>query len=107
MRIAEVAVLAILSLLVLLMVIRPVIRRLTEPAPPQATPRLANRGDDPALPSPDGDDDDEQIDAEAMIDLGQIEGRVKASTVRKVGDIVEKHPEETVQIVRNWMYQES
>jgi len=107
MRIAEVAVLAILSLLVLLMVIRPVIRRLIEPAPAQETPRLSSRGDDPALPSPDGDDGQEPADAEAMIDLGQIEGRVKASTVRKVGDIVEKHPEETVQIVRNWMYQES
>jgi flagellar M-ring protein FliF len=107
MRIAEVAVLAILSILVLLMVVRPIVRRLIEPAPAgsHSTPQLADQsGETAALPSPDGDS---QIDAEAMIDLSQVEGRVKASTVRKVGDIVEKHPEETVQIVRNWMYQES
>jgi flagellar M-ring protein FliF len=107
MRIAEIAVLAILALLVLLMVIRPIVRRLIEPAPVPSTPRLADQsGDTAALPSP-GDDGDREIDAEAMIDLGQVEGRVKASTVRKVGDIVDKHPEETVQIVRNWMYQET
>jgi len=107
MRIAEVAVLAILSLLVLLMVVRPIVRRLIEPAPTPTTPRLADQsGDTAALPSPDGDEEGD-IDADAMIDLGKIEGRVKASTVKKVGDIVEKHPEETVQIVRNWMYQES
>jgi len=110
MRIAEVGVLAILSLLVLLMVIRPIMRRLLEPAPAagSSTPRLADRsGDTAALPSPDGTDGEEGLDAERMIDLGQVEGRVKASTVRKVGDIVDKHPEETVQIVRSWMYQES
>lgn len=108
MRIAEFAVLAILALLVLLMVIRPIVRRLIEPAPAQSTPRLADQsGGTAALPSPDGEDGDGEVDADAMIDLGKIEGRVKASTVKKVGDIVEKHPEETVQIVRNWMYQES
>jgi flagellar M-ring protein FliF len=108
MRIAEVAVLAILALLVLLMVIRPIVRRLIEPVPVPSTPRLADQsGDTAALPSPDGEEGEGDVDADAMIDLGKIEGRVKASTVKKVGDIVEKHPEETVQIVRNWMYQES
>lgn len=109
MRIAEVAVLAILALLVLLMVVRPIVRRLIEPPPAApAKPRLSNEsGDTAALPSPDGEDGEGHAQSEAMIDLGKIEGRVKASTVKKVGDIVDKHPEETVQIVRNWMYQES
>jgi len=103
LRIAEVAVLAILALLVLMMVIRPIVRRLLEAPPVQrGTPQLADQsGDQAALPKPDGEED-----PDAMIDIGQVEGRVRASTVRKVGDIVEKHPEETVQIVRSWMYQE-
>ena len=42
-----------------------------------------------------------------MIDISQVEGRVKASSIRKIGEIVEKHPEEAVSIVRNWMYQDS
>ncbi|HZB91874.1 MAG TPA: flagellar M-ring protein FliF, partial [Stellaceae bacterium] len=40
-----------------------------------------------------------------MIDIGQVEGRVAASSIRKIGEIVEKHPEEAVSIVRAWMYQ--
>lgn len=44
---------------------------------------------------------------EQMIDISRVEGRVKASSIRKVGEIVEKHPEESVSILRNWMYQEN
>ncbi len=46
-------------------------------------------------------------DIEQMIDLSKVEGRVRASSMKKIGEIVEKHPEESVAIVRNWLYQES
>jgi flagellar M-ring protein FliF len=42
-----------------------------------------------------------------MIDIGQVEGRVAGSSVKKVTEIVEKHPEEAAAIVRSWMYQDS
>src|SRR5437763_1831015 len=35
--------------------------------------------------------------------LGRIEGMVRASSLNKVGDIIEKYPEETVSIIRTWM----
>jgi len=41
-----------------------------------------------------------------LIDIDRVEGRVKASSVKKVGEIVEKHPEESLAILRSWMYQE-
>ena len=44
---------------------------------------------------------------DAMIDIAHIEGRVKASSLKKIGEIIEKHPEEAVSILRSWMYQES
>ena len=40
-----------------------------------------------------------------MIDLAQVEGQVKESSVRKVGEIITKHPEESIAILRNWLYQ--
>jgi flagellar M-ring protein FliF len=43
---------------------------------------------------------------DAMLDIAQVEGRVQASAVRKIGDIIEKHPEEAVSIIRSWMYQD-
>ncbi|SMF67650.1 flagellar M-ring protein FliF [Tistlia consotensis] len=46
-------------------------------------------------------------DIEQMIDISKVEGRVRASSIRKISEIVEKHPEEAVSIVRNWLYQET
>ena len=43
---------------------------------------------------------------DTMIDISRVEGRVRASSLRKIGEIVEKHPDEAVSIIRNWMYQE-
>ena len=42
-----------------------------------------------------------------LIDIDRVEGRVKASSVKKVGEIVDKHPEEALSIIRSWMYQEA
>jgi flagellar M-ring protein FliF len=43
---------------------------------------------------------------DTMIDISRVEGRVRASSLRKIGEIVDKHPDEAVSIIRNWMYQE-
>jgi flagellar M-ring protein FliF len=43
---------------------------------------------------------------ESMIDLNKVEGRVRASSVKKIGEIVDKHPEEAVAILRSWLYQD-
>ncbi len=44
---------------------------------------------------------------DALINIQGIEGKVKASTVKKVEEIVENYPTETVSVVRSWMSQES
>ncbi len=51
--------------------------------------------------------DEESHDLEQLIDINRVDGRVRASSVRKIGEIVEKHPEEAVAILRNWLYQET
>ena len=40
------------------------------------------------------------------IDLNRVEGRVRESSVRKIGEIIQKHPEEAVTIIRNWLHQQ-
>lgn len=49
-----------------------------------------------ALPSPDAAHDD-------GIDIAQINGRVRASSVKKVAEVVDQHPDESVQIIRGWL----
>jgi len=44
---------------------------------------------------------------EEMINLTSVDGNVRASSVRRIAEIVEKHPDETLSIMRNWMYQDS
>ena len=38
-----------------------------------------------------------------MINIGQIEGQMRASSLRKIAEMVEKHPKETLSIMRGWM----
>lgn len=44
---------------------------------------------------------------DSMIDVQKVEGRVKASSLKKVEDIITAYPEETVSVLRGWMAQES
>lgn len=55
-----------------------------------------------------GSDDETSVadEIEQMIDLNKVEGRVRASSIRKIGEIVEKHPDEAVAILRGWLHQQ-
>lgn len=101
---------ALIGLLILLLVVKPMIGRFLESAATAASaaPALVGPANAAALPAPAG------VPAVAgatsargeMIDIGQVDGRVAASSIKKIGEIVEKHPEEAVAIVRSWMYQD-
>ena len=115
LRVVEILVLSIVAILVILLVVRPLLSRAFEalPSAQEAAERLlADQGRAPALTGPaaarvpaETEEDEEQF--EELIDIDRVEGRVKASSVKKVGEIVEKHPEEALAILRSWMYQES
>jgi flagellar M-ring protein FliF len=130
MRLAELLVLAVVATLVLLLVVRPLLNRLLAmPSIAPANVALAGPGDQlalppgaaaalaipgpaaaglPGLPSIPSSSDAEAIAAEIdpMIDLNQVEGRVRASSVRKISDLVDQHPEQAVNLIRQWVYQE-
>ena len=116
-KFVEMLVMVIIALLVILLVVRPLISRAMEGIPSaQETgeqlltdetadrPALASPGETGVL-APSGMIDEE--DAEELIDIDRIEGRVKASMITKVGEIIDNHPEEALSIVRGWMYQKS
>ena len=47
---------------------------------------------------------DENMKIATKIDVAQVEGRVQESAVSKVSEIVRGHPDETVSIIRSWLY---
>ena len=124
MQLAEILVLAVVGLLVILMVVRPVLTRLFESMPTALAGGPAGAlGDQEGvalaqLTGPEAtadmaellEEDEEEVEDESlldqMIDINQVEGRVRASSLKQIGEIVDKHPEEAIAIVRNWMYQE-
>ena len=116
-RIGEIFVLAIVGILVILLVVRPLVARTLDALPSaieaaKERALLADQHEEAlALAGPAGTGVSgtapEEIEDEAMIDLAAVEGRVKASTLKKISEIVERHPEETVGILRQWMYSET
>lgn len=120
LRLAEVFVMAIVALLVILLVARPIInhvlrasqekrdadKMMAEQAAQQAQLMPGGPGG-LALPGGPSPGMEGPSEIEQMIDIAQVEGRVRASSIKKIGEIVEKHPEEAVAILRTWMYQET
>ena len=121
MRIAETAILALLALLAMFFVLRPLLAKLGG-APRHADPlsltdnrahaaQLAHHGTNDAaliaaaqsnpnlvaLTGPDGED--------TMIDIAQVVGKVKHSSVRKIGELVNNHPDESISILRTWLHE--
>jgi flagellar M-ring protein FliF len=47
-----------------------------------------------------------QQEQEALINLENIDGRVKSSSVKKISEIIERHPADAAAIMRNWMRSE-
>jgi len=39
------------------------------------------------------------------IDLSEIEGQVRESSSKKIGEVVNAHPEEALAIIRTWLHQ--
>jgi flagellar M-ring protein FliF len=118
LNLAQYVVLIIFALLVILLVVRPLLTKALETLPVPATGLagglLARGPETPALAAPAGQDVQSVTerapagaDPEAMINLGQIEGRVRASAIHQVSELVDKHPEEAIAIIRKWLHEDS
>ena len=100
---------ALLGLVVVLFVVRPLVRRILDAGRAAAgrrrhgrragarrqaphTPRFPTRPM-PAVTS----------QTAKMIDMAQVQGQVHAQSIQKVGELAERNPHETVAIVRQWL----
>lgn len=136
MRVAEIGVLFVVSLLLILFGLRPLIKYMTQapggeaapqqlavaaagaPAPQQLAPGEVAI-DQAQIAGPDGQqlaiptrgenrvsarEVAQQHGMEAAIDVAAVEGRIQATTLKKVGELVDRHPDESVAVVRSWLY---
>jgi flagellar M-ring protein FliF len=106
MRRAEGLGVAVVAVLVILLVVRPLVTRAFESMPQGEDALMTDSMAQLAAP-PMPSQQEEEEDLDELIDIDKVEGRVKASSLRKISDIVDKHPEEALSIVRTWLYQET
>jgi flagellar M-ring protein FliF len=114
MRGAELFILFIVAALLIFFVARPLLKNAGGGAVPLLASAVgggggqtlslaaagAGGGEMLALPSQGG-----QADMDQRIDIAKIEGQVKVSSVRRVAEFVDKHPDESVSILRSWLHE--
>lgn len=121
MRVAEIGVLAIVALLILLFAVRPFIKSLSQPAGSHPIQLALGQGEPVTRLVTLSDGTTQQVvvdqsgepiaiagpvsDIDTRIDIAKIEGQVKASSIKRVSEFVDRHPEESVAILRNWLHE--
>ncbi len=121
-------VLLTISVLVLMIGVRPVVDRLIAAMPaagagsPSPSEAPAENAEALALPDQAGPEipqlesmsDSRAVSAasvdvalEQMMELRAVKGEVRASSIRKLGQIVDENPEEMLAIMRSWIHEEA
>jgi flagellar M-ring protein FliF len=115
-KLIEIGILSLTALLIGFFVARPLIQRMFAPLSVTTTTTVTNGSPVAgALPAPAAAETAAPMapgmpalaspGREAMIDIQRIEGQVRESSVRKVGEVVQAHPEEALAILRTWLHQ--
>ena len=99
LRLAELGMFAILTLIVLFLVVRPLLKQIVAPeilrkALPGFMRGAELEAGQPQLIAPESNE---------MVEFAQMNGGIKASTVDQVGKIVQNNPSETIGVLRNWI----
>ena len=104
MQLIEMVVLGIVSLLVLLLVVRPLVRRILTPDQKPGLPAMLAPTVSPSSPLEQALAPATPPDPTArMIELSQVNGKIHAQSLAKVGELAERNPSETVSIIRQWL----
>ncbi len=126
---AEVLIITIMVILVVILILQPMVTKLLHAEMPKinsslddmlqhdllaaspANPALAPPNTGAAQIGADGqpllqDSSSYEDEGDDLINIQGIEGRVRASTVKKVETIVDSYPTEAVSVIRSWMTQE-
>ena len=108
MYVIELGVMMLLSLVVLFMVIRPLVKRILaseegasiahDASAPALTDGSAQAAGAPGQSLVPGTNT-----TAALIDVAQVQGQVHAQSVHRVGELAERNPNETATIVRQWL----
>jgi len=107
----ELSVMLVLALIVLLLIVRPLVRRILESESGAAPDAAAIASGNVQVALATGASPQELSAAAVssptakMIDIAQVQGQVHAQSVQKVGELADNNPNETVSIIRSWLHE--
>ena len=107
LRLIEIAVIGLLTAMVLLMVVRPLVRKVIGPeakriGAAQALVASSGGGDPAAIGGPP-----RESQAARMIELAKVNGQVQQQSLERIGDLVKGNPAESVSVLRQWIHERS
>ena len=121
MRAVELVIILVVAALIIFFVARPLLKA-GPPRPGGGLPMMAGAGQTITRTVTGSDGQPLQItldpntgdalqiasqggaEIDQKIDIARIEGQVKASSVKRVAEFVERHPDESVSILRTWLH---
>ena len=120
LRAIELGVIALLTLIVLITVVRPLLKQVLAPDKPkgrdsdgdQSQGGAGGGGGMQSLPyAADGQQmlaapSSAETPSERMLALAQIKGQIKAQSVEKIGGMVNQNPSDAVAVLRSWVHEQ-
>lgn len=104
-NIIQTLVLGGVAVLIILLIVRPLVARAIDNAEAQQEDEaleaslLGGPGIAGALPDFTDDEEDDEL-----INISRVKGGVRSTTYRKINEMIEKHPEEALSIIRQWAF---
>ncbi|MDC0073227.1 flagellar basal-body MS-ring/collar protein FliF [Alphaproteobacteria bacterium] len=110
-KISEIIIFLIIGILIILFVLRPIINRTLsamDPATSEAEGMDALEGSESeqAIEGPDIEAQaalKAQSEEEMLVSLGAVEGQLKSGTLDKIGELIDKHPDAAVSVLKSWV----
>jgi flagellar M-ring protein FliF len=107
LRLVELAVTALLTLIVVLVVVRPLVMKVIGPEIARGKAMAAA-----ALAAPAGADGTaiavpaaRESQAAKLIELAKVNGQVQAQSLERIGELVKNNPIESVSVLRQWLHE--
>ncbi|MCQ2913889.1 MAG: flagellar M-ring protein FliF [Alphaproteobacteria bacterium] len=106
MKMVEGIGVAIVSVLVILLVVRPLVVKAFEQSNDDDEEKLimGPDGEQKSLAGPGGTALTDSDKLDDLIDIAKVENRVGSSTSKRISELIEEHPETAVDIIREWLY---
>ena len=112
---ATLGIVAVVALFALGFVVRPLALKLAANLPAPVRALAGPAGLPPGLPAPDGASltidqallPSDASDKDTMLNMANIQGEVRAVSIRRLGELVQTQPEAAVSVVRGWLAQKA